>query len=79
MRQMKDRIRRTAAEGAAVILSSHMLHLVEELCRSMVILVRGKKLLEGSLAEIRRALPDVEVDADLEEVFIRATQDRSPS
>jgi ABC-2 type transport system ATP-binding protein len=78
MRRMKDRIRRTAAEGAAVILSSHMLHLVEELCRSIVILVRGKKLLEGSLAEIRRALPDVEVDADLEEVFIRATQDRSP-
>ena len=36
------------------------------------------EVLEGSLAEIRRALPDVEVDADLEEVFIRATQDRSP-
>jgi len=79
MRRMKDRIRRTAAEGAAVILSSHMLHLVEELCRSIVILARGKKLLEGSLAEIRRALPDVEVDADLEEIFIRATEDRNLS
>jgi len=79
MRRMKDRIRRTAAEGAAVILSSHMLHLVEELCRSIVILARGKKLLEGSLAEIRRALPDVEVDANLEEIFIRATEDRNPS
>jgi ABC-2 type transport system ATP-binding protein len=75
MRRMKDRIRRTAEEGAAVILSSHMLHLVEELCRKIVILVRGKKLLEGSLAEIRDAHPDLEGDADLEEIFIRATQD----
>jgi len=79
MRRMKDRIRRTADEGTAVILSSHMLHLVEELCRSIVILVRGKKLLEGSLAEIRRAHPDLEGDADLEEIFIRATQDGSES
>ena len=47
MRRMKDRIRQAADEGTAVILSSHMLHLVEELCRSIVILVRGKKLLEG--------------------------------
>ena len=74
MRRMKDRIRQTADEGTAVILSSHMLHLVEELCRGIVILVRGKKLLEGSLAEIRRAHPDLEGDADLEEIFIRATQ-----
>jgi len=34
MRRMKDRIRDTAASGVAVILSSHMLHLVEELCRA---------------------------------------------
>jgi ABC-2 type transport system ATP-binding protein len=79
MRRMKDRIRQAADEGTAVILSSHMLHLVEELCRSIVILVGGKKLIEGSLAEIRGAHPDLESDAGLEEIFIRATRDGSES
>jgi ABC-2 type transport system ATP-binding protein len=76
MRRMKDRIRRTANEGAAVIISSHMLHLVEEVCGSIVILVRGNKLIEGTLAEIREAHPDLAGDADLEEIFIRATEHR---
>ena len=67
MRRMKDRVRRTAADGAAVIVSSHMLHLVEEVC--------SRKLLEGSLEEIRRSIPELDGEADLEEIFIRATQD----
>jgi ABC-2 type transport system ATP-binding protein len=75
MRRMKDRIRATAVEGAAVIISSHMLHLVEEICGTIIILVRGRKELEGSLAAIREALPDLAGDADLEEIFIRATED----
>jgi Ni,Fe-hydrogenase III large subunit len=49
--------------------------LVEEICGAIVILVRGRKELEGSLAEIREALPDLAGDADLEEIFIRATED----
>jgi len=57
MRRMKDRIRATAASGVAVILSSHMLHLVEELCRRVAILVSGRKVLDGTLDEIRGARP----------------------
>jgi ABC-2 type transport system ATP-binding protein len=78
MRRMKDRIRSTAESGVAVLLSSHMLHLVEELCRRIIIVSHGKKVLEGSLEQIRAALPDLDRDADLEEIFIRATETGTP-
>ena len=72
MRRMKNRIRATADEGVAVVLSSHMLHLVEELCQRVVIIVSGKKAFDGTLSEIREVLPDVEDDASLEAIFMKA-------
>ena len=74
MRRMKARIRRVAGDGAAVILSSHMLHLVEELCGRIAIIARGQKVLEGTLEQIRAGSPELGGDADLEEIFIRATE-----
>ncbi len=73
MRRTKRTIVETAREGASVIVSSHMLHLVEEICDRVSIIQRGQKVLEGSLEEIRTALPDMDADADLEEIFLRAT------
>jgi len=70
MRRMKDRIRDTAASGVAVILSSHMLHLVEELCPRVAILVGGRKVLDGTLDEIRSARP-AGGRGDLEAIFLK--------
>ncbi len=70
MRRMKDRIRDTAASGVAVILSSHMLHLVEELCPRVAILVGGRKALDGTLDDIRGALP-AGGRGDLEAIFLQ--------
>ncbi len=77
MRRMKDRIRSAAESGVAVILSSHMLHLVEELCHRVVAIVRGRKALDGTLAEIRASLPEIDEKADLEEIFLRAIAERT--
>ena len=74
MRRMKTRIRDCAKDGVAVILSSHMLHLVEELCGRVVVVVRGKKVLDGTLEEIRRASPGLAGDADLETIFMNAVE-----
>jgi ABC-2 type transport system ATP-binding protein len=74
MRRMKTRIRDTAQSGVAVILSSHMLHLVEELCERVVVLVKGKKVLDGTLDEIRQASPGLGGDADLEAIFMKAVE-----
>ena len=74
MRRMKTRIRNTAQEGVAVILSSHMLHLVEELCERVVVVVKGRKALDGTLNEIRAASPELGGDADLEAIFMKAVE-----
>jgi ABC-2 type transport system ATP-binding protein len=73
MRRMKRTVRDTAAAGAAVIVSSHMLQLVEEVCDRVLIVNRGKQVLAGTLDEIRLQLPDVDADADLETLFMKAT------
>lgn len=73
MRRTKRTIVEIARSGAAVIVSSHMLHLVEEICGRIFIINEGAKAVEGSLDEIRAALPDLSGDAGLEEIFLHAT------
>ena len=74
MRRMKRTVLEQAEAGAAVIVSSHLLHLVQEICGRIAILRGGRKVAEGTLTEIRASLPDLGADADLEEVFLRATE-----
>ncbi len=52
IRRMKDAIRRKASDGTAVLLSSHLLAVVSELCSRVIVLGHGKALAEGSPAEI---------------------------
>jgi len=74
MRRMKRTVVEQAEAGTAVIVSSHLLHLVQEICGRIAILRNGRKVLEGTIPEIRAALPDLDADADLEEIFLRATE-----
>jgi ABC-2 type transport system ATP-binding protein len=73
IRNIKDSIRRRAADGCAFLLSSHLLHLVEALCDQVLILHRGRKMAFGSLEEIR-ALATLHADASLEDVFFAVTE-----
>jgi ABC-2 type transport system ATP-binding protein len=52
MRDMRRLIRRLADEGMTVLLSSHLMVEVEELCDRVVILGRGRVRYEGSLDEL---------------------------
>ena len=70
IRKMKQTIVRRAAAGAAVIVSSHLLPLVEEICGRVLVLSRGKAVLLGTLDEIRAGAGG---DASLEEIFLRVT------
>jgi ABC-2 type transport system ATP-binding protein len=74
IRRMKRTILDQAAAGTAVLVSSHLLSLVQEICGRVVILQRGRQVLAGTLDEIRAALPDLDAGADLEEIFLRATE-----
>ena len=79
MRRMKGVMRKLAQEGAAIILSSHLLGLVEEVCTHLLILKNGVKMADGSVAEVRARFADSD-DTSLEDVFFRATgeTDESP-
>jgi ABC-2 type transport system ATP-binding protein len=73
IRRMKDTIRRLAREGAAIILSSHLLSLLEEVCTHVLIMKRGQLVALGTLPEVVARFSQGETDVGLEEVFIRAT------
>ncbi len=69
MRRMKSTIAARARAGAAVVLSSHLLHLVEELCTRLLVMQRGRVIAIGTLAEIVAERPDLAGRA-LEDVFL---------
>jgi ABC-2 type transport system ATP-binding protein len=75
---MKQSILRRAREGAAIIISSHLLHLLEEVCSHVLIVKAGRKLLDGRLEEIRQKHAEQSADLNLEEVFLRATGESEP-
>jgi ABC-2 type transport system ATP-binding protein len=75
IRRMKDSILKRARDGAAIIISSHLLHLVEEICSRLLILKNGLKIADGTLAEVTRKFSEQAGDASLEEIFFRATSD----
>jgi ABC-2 type transport system ATP-binding protein len=54
MRDMRLLIRRLAEEGITVLLSSHQLPEVQELCDRVAIVDSGRVVYEGALADLRR-------------------------
>jgi len=53
MRDMRRLVRRLASEGITILLSSHLLYEVEDLCNRVAIVRRGRVVYEGSLAELK--------------------------
>ena len=77
IRTMKETLVEHAASGAAVIVSSHLLQLVEDLCTVILILHQGKRLFLGNIDEARQAFAAHTEDASLEDVFFGATEGRT--
>ena len=74
IRTLKESVVERAAEGAAVLISSHLLALVEDLCTHVLILHEGRSLFFGKMDEARAAFAAVDRDSSLEELFFRATE-----
>src|SRR5437667_6372034 len=76
IRRMKDSILKRARDGAAIIISSHLLHLVEEICSHILILKNGRKIADGTMEEITEKFSEPAAgEANLEDVFFRATSE----
>lgn len=73
IRTTKQTIRERALHGAAIVLSSHLLDIVEDLCTHLLILHEGRSLFLGALNEARERFRTREGETSLEEAFINAT------
>jgi ABC-2 type transport system ATP-binding protein len=78
IRRMRETILARARAGAAVLISSHLLHLVEEICSRVVIMDRGRKLADAPVAELVERATRGGAGSKLEEVFLQVTG-REPS
>jgi ABC-2 type transport system ATP-binding protein len=74
IRTMKDSIRERAASGVAVMVSSHLLSLVEDLCTMLLVLRRGRQVWHGPIADFRRAVEADGRQESLEDAFFRLTE-----
>jgi ABC-2 type transport system ATP-binding protein len=72
IRRMKQTISARARAGCAVMLSSHLLYLVEELCSRILILQAGRLVALGTTAEIGASRPEL-VGRGLEDIFLALT------
>lgn len=70
IRRLKESIRQRAAAGAAIMVSSHLLAMVEDLCTHFLILSNGEPTFCGTHAELLSQHTD---GATLEEIFFQAT------
>lgn len=55
MMEVRALIRDTAKRGKAILLSSHLLHEVQQVCTRVVILQRGRVLAQGPLEQVLRS------------------------
>ena len=72
IRKMRETIVARGRAGAAILVSSHLLHLVEEICTRVVIMDRGKKVADGTVAELA-AHAEATAGSNLEQIFLKVT------
>ena len=73
IRRMKESITKRAHDGASVVLSSHLLHLVEELCHTVLIIHHGRSAAYGTIEDLKwQAQGRGEVS--LEDAFLKITE-----
>jgi ABC-2 type transport system ATP-binding protein len=75
IRKMRETIVARGHAGAAILLSSHLLHLVEEVCTRVIIMDRGKKMADGTVAELASRADLAAAGSNLEQIFLKVTGD----
>ena len=55
VKMLKDAVYELKEKGTSIIFSSHQMEYIEEFCEKLVILVKGKTILEGYLEEIKNS------------------------
>ena len=61
MAEVRDLIRSLGTGGRTVLLSSHLLHEVEQVCDSVAILSKGKLIAQGGVADLLRSQDEIRI------------------
>lgn len=72
-RLIKNLIYRMRDRGAGIIMSTHQMHQVEEMCQRILIINHGRRVVYGPLNEVRKRF-----SANVVEVSLRGDLDRVP-
>ena len=70
-RLIKDVFRRMSARGVAILMSTHTLEVAEEMCDRISIILQGRIIAEGTVADVRAMSGNP--DEQLTEVFLKLT------
>ena len=65
---IKDEIFRLAQNGTTIIFSTHRMEQVEEICDKIVLVNKGKKILDGSVAEVKQEFKENLFSVQLEKI-----------
>jgi len=79
IRRMRQTIVARGRAGAAILLSSHLLHLVEEICTRVIVMDRGRKVADGTVEELAARADLAEAGSNLEQIFLRVTGRDTPA
>lgn len=77
IRTIKNSIREKAKEGKTIVISSHLLSLIEDLCTHLLIMHKGQKLYFGSVESARAEFAGKGEDDSLEGIFFHITENQS--
>lgn len=72
IRETKQIMREMADQGCAVLVSTHLLDTIEQLCDNVLVMKRGKIIAQGSPVALKERLGAE--GATLEEVFLEVTK-----
>ncbi len=72
---IKDEIFALAQQGRTIIFSTHRMEQVEEICDHIILMNKGQKILEGSVADVRQQFKENLFRIELESVPSIAGQD----
>ena len=73
IRTLKRTIIERATTGAGVLISSHLLAMVEDICTQILILDHGQQQFFGTVTVLRQQFGDLDDGVSLEQIFFAAT------
>lgn len=77
IRKLKESMRQRAANGAAVLVSSHLLAMVEDICSHILLLHEGRQRFFGPIDQFRHQFTTDDAATSLEHIFFAATTSRT--